>query len=244
MSREDVLFYHLPPCWRARGACRFPGTARGFSRPGSRLARFVLGCTAMSVATFAREFRASARPGACAATDFDDGLACDHGDSGAWLLDEKSAAARTVACLRLCLSCVRCRYISVGGTGGRQERDCSWYAACAALTDEAASSAVAVDSHVSGAVDRAVWGARLRGLTGGAGATTLARMPAGGWSTGPGAGLVRLEFVHVTSNAGTAIERWGKQHGYAWGRDKFQFKQGQLWYHCTRTEGSNPRLAQ
>ena len=47
----------------------------------------------------------------------------------------------------------------------------------------------------------------------------------------------------MTSNAGTAIERWGKQHGYAWGRDKFQFKQGQLWYHCTRAEGSNPRLA-
>ena len=72
-------------------------------------------------------------------TDFDDGLACDHGDSGAWLLDEKSAAARTVACLRLCLSCARCRYISVGGSGGRQERDCSGYAACAALIDEAAS---------------------------------------------------------------------------------------------------------
>eukprot|EP00930_Biecheleria_cincta_P045719 TRINITY_DN31502_c0_g1_i1.p1 TRINITY_DN31502_c0_g1~~TRINITY_DN31502_c0_g1_i1.p1 ORF type:complete len:237 (+),score=25.54 TRINITY_DN31502_c0_g1_i1:11-721(+) len=28
----------------------------------------------------------------------------------------------------------------------------------------------------------------------------------------------RLQFVHITKNAGTAVEAWGKQHGYCWGK--------------------------
>ena len=152
------------------------------------------------MSSVATAFRATARPGACAASDFDDGFACEHGDSGAWLLDQAGIAVQTVACLRLCLSCARCSYISVGYT----LRDCSWYSSCPAL-DDAAPRPVkgSQQSHISGAVDRTVWEARLRGLPGAD--AELARMPAGGWSTGPGAGRVQLDFVHVCRAGRTVV---------------------------------------
>ena len=77
------------------------------------------------------------RPGYCAPTDYGSGD-CSASAKGcfAWPLPTKTrpagrdAATRdwlgVQACVRMCLECSRCRYISFA----RSERDCSWYADC------------------------------------------------------------------------------------------------------------------
>jgi FkbM family methyltransferase len=89
--------------------------------------------------------------GHCGATEYGAGD-CAHGAKGAWALpwwevvDWHVAAA---SCLRRCARCAQCRHISVS----LQDKDCSWYLRCDALTTATNSNgdAPAEVVHRSGA---------------------------------------------------------------------------------------------
>jgi len=68
------------------------------------------------------------RRGFCEETEFDAGASCRRGRKGAWPLrgqDAASMVSAAAACLALCRSCARCRFISVARV------ECSWFRDCA-----------------------------------------------------------------------------------------------------------------
>ena len=72
-------------------------------------------------------------PGFCGVTNVLEGVQCLPTEvQGSWRLDVPHAgAARSMLgeCIGKCLSCERCRFISLS----RKDRDCSWYAGCDSL---------------------------------------------------------------------------------------------------------------
>ncbi len=80
-----------------------------------------------------RHARMWGQPGFCGVTNSLEGVQCLPTEvQGSWrmgVLDAGAARSMLGECIGKCLSCERCRFVSLS----RKDRDCSWYAGCDSL---------------------------------------------------------------------------------------------------------------